>query len=316
MTVTKKIADNRFISFLRHKILYFISWNVAFKGLLEPAATQRFIPIYMVIVALAIFLSKRLTHFTGAENIPKVAIILGGLIFYCQSVKQKYLIYLYQNRQLRIYKNYLPVIDELIDELRIKQHEFDNHLQALNMMVACQDNRGVFTDSVKDYIKDLTEESHWSDLIKLDNKILAGFLYSKSKVAKKENIDFKFKIYDYGFTSGLQDYELIEVVGNLIDNAFEAAGDAGRVFLEIGKEEAGHYLLVKNKHSYVKAESINKMFQWNYSTKGDPHKGFGLSNVKALMKKYNGAIEVFNEQVDAANYLVFKIIFPPLSLNK
>jgi hypothetical protein len=39
-----------------------------------------------------------------------------------------------KEQELKIYKTYLPVIEQLMNDIRARQHELDNHLQALRMM--------------------------------------------------------------------------------------------------------------------------------------------------------------------------------------
>ncbi len=38
-------------------------------------------------------------------------------------------------KELLIYRTYNPIVEELIDEIRSRQHDFDNHLQALNTII-------------------------------------------------------------------------------------------------------------------------------------------------------------------------------------
>ena len=117
----------------------------------------------------------------------------------------------YEEKMLSTYKRYLPVIDDLMEKIRAKQHEFDNHIQALHMLtLTCTDYESMVS-SMEKYIDDLELDTDIRDLIKLDNKILAGFLYEKVQKSKENNIDFKIKIEDYGFKTNLRDYELLEI---------------------------------------------------------------------------------------------------------
>ena len=49
------------------------------------------------------------------------------------------------------------------------------------------------------------------------------------------NINFQIDIKDFGFRTNLKDYELIEVIGNLIDNGFETGVNNNAVFLKLKK---------------------------------------------------------------------------------
>ena len=59
-------------------------------------------------------------------------------------------------------------------------------------------------------------------LLKISDKILAGFLYSKILSAKSYiNVDLEVKSLD--IISSISEHSLIEIIGTLVDNAFEAA---------------------------------------------------------------------------------------------
>ena len=112
----------------------------------------------------------------------------------------------------------------------------------------------------------------------------------------------------YGFNIKLRDYELIEVIGNLINNAFEAETENNIVILKLKREGDMNIAEIRNKHSYLKQENISRMFNKGFSTKSDSNRGYGLYNVRKILRKYGGEIEVFNEMVDGDNYIVFRVL--------
>lgn len=242
-------------------------------------------------------------------NIISIAILSAGIIYVNLVFIKEGLRNKHKEEQLKIYKDYLPVIDELMNELRAKQHEFDNHIQALRMLTITSKNFECIVNSMNDYIDELEEENDLRDLVKLDNKVLAGFIYSKIKRAEELGIDFEIIIEDYGFRVGLKDYELVEVIGNLINNAFETGIKHNSVVLELKKEEDMNVIEVRNKHPYLNIKTINKFFMEGVSTKSSTGRGFGLYNVKEITNKYNGKIEVYNKTFSKDNYLVFRVLF-------
>ena len=242
------------------------------------------------------------------KNIISIAMISAGIIYVNFVLIRDGIKDEYEKRQLQTYENYLPVIDELISELRIKQHEFDNHIQALNMLAVTGTDYESIVGSVEEYINSLETDNNLGTLIKLDNKVLAGFLYGSMKKARNLDIRFQIIIEDYGFNVKLRDYELVEIIGNLINNAFETGVEDNTVILKLKKEEDMNVIEIKNKHPYLKKENINKMFNKNFSTKSDNERGYGLYNIKEIFKKYNSEIEVSNEIVDKDNYVVFRVL--------
>lgn len=209
---------------------------------------------------------------------------------------------------LNIYEKYLPVIDDLMMELRSKQHEFDNHIQAINMISVANTDYECIIKSMKKYIEDLDTNGEFNKLIKLDNKIFAGFLYYKSIKAKEYGINFQINIKDYWFKTNLKDYELIEVVGNLIDNAFESGVENNLIILEIKEERNMSVIEIKNNHSYLDNDYFTKIFTPGYSTKSAKNRGYGLPNINRILSKNNGRITVQNETIDGDNYVVFRVL--------
>src|SRR5699024_6905745 len=154
-----------------------------------------------------------------------------------------------------------------MSELRGKQHEFDNHIQALRMLAITSTDFESIVNSMREYIDDLEEDDELRDLVKLENKVLAGLLYSKIKKAKELDIDFEIIIKNYGFKVELKDYELVEVIGNLINNAFETGVEKNHVVLELKKESDMDVIEVRNKHPYLNMKKIKKTLKEGASTK-------------------------------------------------
>ncbi|MDF2819702.1 MAG: histidine kinase, gyrase and HSP90-like Atpase [Clostridiales bacterium] len=215
----------------------------------------------------------------------------------------------FEEQELNIYKTYIPVVEQLIDDIRARQHEFDNHIQALKMIEEIRTEDDEISDLVKEYTSDIFEKNKWNSLIKFNNKIFSGFIYSKKKEAEQKGIEFDVILDTYFIDTVLKDYQLIEIAGVLINNAFEAIADLPEkhVILQVGKEKDMNSIEVKNRHPYLKDEIINNMFKKGFSTKSKEKRGYGLFNLQRLINSNEGKIEVFNENLDE-NYVVVKVL--------
>lgn len=218
----------------------------------------------------------------------------------------------FETQELKIYKTYLPVIEQLMDDIRARQHEFDNHLQALRMIgkINTDIRKDDIDELIDKYCTNIIEKNKWNYLIKLNNKMLAGFLYSKIIQAGREQINIEIILNTYFIDTKMKDYELIEVTGILINNAFEAVKceSEKKVVINISKEKDMNVVEVRNKHPYLSDEVIQNMFKKGFSTKTDSSSGYGLYNLQCLINKYEGKIEVFNEG-EQDNYVVLRIFF-------
>jgi hypothetical protein len=216
-----------------------------------------------------------------------------------------------QKEQIYIFKNYLPIVDELINELRAKQHEFDNHIQAISMLADTCKDYDELTYEIKKYSNYIVKDNEISMLLKLNNKILAGFIYSKHKQANEKNLILDIDIDNYFIETKVQDQQLIEIMGTLLDNAFDASGDNNNIKLNINSEDNKLLIEVKNKSPYLDSKTIKRIFNKGFSTKKSDHKkirGYGLYNLKNIIDNYNGKIYVHNEKDNNNNWVVFKVI--------
>ena len=65
-----------------------------------------------------------------------VIVVIWGIVDW----RSNYVLIRQKENELRLYQNYLIPLEELVKEIRAKQHEFDNHLNAiLNMHLTIDD---------------------------------------------------------------------------------------------------------------------------------------------------------------------------------
>lgn len=215
----------------------------------------------------------------------------------------------YINNNLQIYKQYFPIIDELITDIKTRQHDFRNHIQALDMIIYTSQDKSEIIERFKKYSHEIAFKEDLNELLKLGNKIILGFLYSKKIYAEQLGIKVSIIIKEFAYESQLYEFQWIEILGILMDNAMETKGKDNHIITIIDKEEDMNSIIVKNKHPYIEKEIISKFFEKGFSNKSNSNWGYGLYNLKKIVNQNKGYIEVYNEQ-DVHNYVVFKVIIP------
>ena len=232
-----------------------------------------------------------------------VFLILSNLIFLRYSVKIGE-----QKKIIETYDKYSPIIKNLIEEARRKQHDFKNHLNTIyGIAQVASDNE--LRDDITQYIRSLNYELKDLDLlIQINNEVLSGIIYSKLCHARRRGIDFEFIVKSDLSNSSLEDYKLSELLNNLLDNAFESActSEDKKVILTIEKEEKHYIIQVKNNGNKIKPENISRLFDRGFTTKGTNGHGYGLYNVKKIIDSVNGQIQLL---YDDDGYIVFRILF-------
>lgn len=209
----------------------------------------------------------------------------------------------HQKVMLVQYEDYLNVIESLVEEVKEVQHDYDNHVQGMRMAVAMSQSKDI-SEQFEHYVDDLEEKSMFREIIKLENPMLMGVLISKMKKAKVLNLGFEMVRGSSVLRIPLKNYEQVEMLGILLDNAIEGCESGGRVQIEI--MENG--ITTRNTHRFIAKDEIAQMFFPGYSTK-DANRGRGLTKLKKIATHYKGHIEVFNDPQENINDVVFSVWF-------
>ena len=136
------------------------------------------------------------------------------------------------------------------------------------------------------------------DLLKINLSIVAGFVYSKITEAQKDQKELVVQVASRDLKSRMPEYELIRIIGILIDNALESTAPFGTAYLYLDSRQNQIEIRTRNKGSP------------GYTTKtGDRHgHGYGLYNLKKLTDKYNGKIYLDTVNTDQGDYIQFDVI--------
>lgn len=207
-----------------------------------------------------------------------------------------------------IYKDNIKSLDNFISILKSQRHEFNNHLQIIWGLICV----GKYQDAVK-YIEQISETlKNTSKFYSLGCVELSALIFAKSSLAQKLNICFEFS-HNVDFSAlKFDSMDLINICGNLIDNAFYYAKNsyAKTVYLDINMTDKFIVIAVTNSGSYIDKNTKDKIFELGFSTKSST--GLGLFIVKSTVEKYNGYIEVESEFKTSENcvkegYTTFRI---------
>lgn len=103
----------------------------------------------------------------------------------------------------------------------------------------------------------------------------------------------------------LSSRELVTIVGNLVENAFEAvkAAPLKQVGLFIGEDAHGLTITVDDTGHGMTEEQIATVRQRQYTTKGDGH-GFGLRLIQQIAAGRRGYLEIESEPGEGSSFTV------------
>lgn len=202
----------------------------------------------------------------------------------------------------KAYKKQLDIIMEGQEQLRSLQHDLKYHIREL---LAMADNKNM--QEMVAYLEEMEKETkNPNELVYSGNQEIDGNLNYLLGIAKKKLKDVSVKVvlpeaYNISF------FDINIMLSNLLDNAVTAAECSEEQYLrvEVEVKKSLLYITVENSYCGLIREENGKFF--TIKRNKELH-GYGLKNVKRVVDKYNGTMEIrYSDQrfiVDIMLYLL------------
>jgi sensor histidine kinase regulating citrate/malate metabolism len=252
-----------------------------------------FLGLFVILLSTAFFFETTLdgVTFISIKNILigiLMAIFLMGLVILI-FVRRLFVI-AKQEIILESQDTHIANLRELIRIIRTQRHDFVNHLQTIYALYKTGQ-----TEKVQQYIEDLYQDIQLaSEMLSCNIPELSALLLVKMGIATVRNISFEVNIESSLNIYNAKPSELNALIGNLVDNAFEAVEKSAskQVKFRLLQTPSRYAFQIWNE-GYIENEVLEKMFSPGFSTKKAAGKrGFGLASVKSIAQKYNWDIVV------------------------
>lgn len=194
-------------------------------------------------------------------------------------------------RSIKQEKESMEALVEAYSDQRKKTHDFQNQLAVIYGLAQQESPNG----EIIKYVEPLLKKELLPTLItKTGRNVVDILLSQKYSAAIKNQISFQMQLGDLS-TFPLSDEELIVVLSNLLDNAFNAcmavsSFDERKVLLKMRTKEAAGFLYLENRTAHDIEILDNKIVA--PKNKSIEH-GYGLKNVTAILENIN-ALYVFD----------------------
>ncbi|MCM3079714.1 sensor histidine kinase [Brevibacillus invocatus] len=198
---------------------------------------------------------------------------------------------------------YLNSIHDMLTAIRSFKHDSMNHYTAINGFL----KKGLY-DLAKEYVEQLlheivvtekTVDSSAHILEGIKNPAVSSLLQSKMALCLAERIHLTMNITTSNQFTHIKTYDLIKVLGNLMDNAIRATSyeleENRYIRLDWGQSERELFLTIENSGPGIPKDKLNEVFSIGYTTKKNGEGGLGLTIVKSVTERYGGNVEVFSE---------------------
>ena len=194
-----------------------------------------------------------------------------------------------ERKNLMLQKSYYEELELNQNEIRRFRHDMNNHLSVIESLV-----RSGNQEEAEHYFKEMETQLAARSRVFCKNSIVNAVLNAKYNQAQEHQIDCFFHI-DLEKLTGIDAISLCCLFSNTLDNAIEAS-----VKIPDPKER---HLSVKariTENGYFTYEIMNAKKNAVLEQKGilksdkdeTEHHGFGLSNVKEMVEKYNGTLDI------------------------
>jgi two-component system, CitB family, sensor kinase len=185
----------------------------------------------------------------------------------------------------------------LAHALRAQAHEFFNKLHAVSGLLEL--------DRVEEAVDLISMTTHVHqelvDRVRLNigDLNLAALLLAKASVASDRGVDFRLAADSHLDAGATNADALVTIVGNLVDNAIDAAAGSQDAWVEVAISDAadgGVQVSVRDSGPGVTSTNAEEIWKEGFTTKrGTAHHGLGLALVRQLAERRGGWVRVSSD---------------------
>jgi two-component system, CitB family, sensor kinase len=181
----------------------------------------------------------------------------------------------------------------LTDALRAQQHEFANRIHTLAGLIELGDQA-----QARAFIEEVSArqgEEARSIRERVGNPLVAALVLAKETVAAERGVRLCLSADSVLGEAADRSQALLTVLGNLLDNAIDAAGAGGCVDLWLADDEEGITVRVSDSGPGIPADATAEVFQDGYTTKqprGELRRGLGLALVQRIVTQAGGTVRL------------------------
>lgn len=194
-------------------------------------------------------------------------------------------------RQIIMQKEHYNMINDKIEETRRLRHDMRQHFRVMMGLIHKKNY-----DELTDYIKNIESSDYeLPPVILCSNSLIDALLQYYGSLCIKKEIDFDVQ-FSASKTLPISDNDLTILLGNLLENAYEAC-----VSIEDNKTERSIYIngvcnekILKLKITNTSVAPPDKRGTDFYSTKHEGI-GIGLRSVRSVVEKHKGILDISYE---------------------
>lgn len=162
----------------------------------------------------------------------------------------------------------------MTEALRSQTHEFSNRLHVISGLLSLGE-----AEEAEEYVRSLTGPLGAAGIPDLGDASLTALVGAKAAAAREAGVELTVSEDSSVSPDWRADDDTLTVVANLLTNAIEAAGDGGRVLLEVragegsgqgadqDSDQGGVAVTVEDSGPGLDPATVDRLFRWGESTK-------------------------------------------------
>jgi sensor histidine kinase regulating citrate/malate metabolism len=206
----------------------------------------------------------------------------------------------------------LDAVRSLAESLQAQNHEASNRLHTVVSLIEIgrPERAREFAVSELQFAQAMTDRVVGT----VGDPVLASLLLAKLAQAQERGVVLTLELGQEPLNTRLPAQDVVTVVGNLLDNAIEAArgGPAPRrVELRAVVTSEAIDLIVTNTGVELGAVELAHMFERGWTTKAEPGHGLGLVLVRSTVERWQGTVMVDpDSELDDVPALTVRVRLP------
>ena len=192
-------------------------------------------------------------------------------------------------------KQYMDSVAVLDEHVRKMRHDLKNHINTLNTLLSDEEHG---QERAKQYLLEYVRQTAaLQEFVKTKNSVADAVLNAKLMYCKEQDIPAVISV-DKNIR-GLTQTELCCVLGNLLDNAIEAELKLSKahrkIEIKIVMIEEVLDILIRNRIAEPVLQDVQKVKNIGTTKQDAENHGFGLKNVREIVKKYDGFMDLYED---------------------
>ncbi|MDW5299242.1 MAG: GHKL domain-containing protein [Sedimentibacter sp.] len=253
------------------------------------------IPFGTLISALMLIAKVHADNLTGIIISIVILFVINIFVFYLYDElmrsydeKVERVLLLEQNNA---YLKQLDIINQSQENLKVLRHDIKNHVLSLQSLIENDDNEGAV-----EYLKILVNNTNYSDeYSKSGNPEIDSILNYKINKANIFGIktDINLNVPE---KLNIRPFDLSVILGNLMDNAIEAASkskDEKQINVSVDFDRNVLYINISNSFDGILNYKNGKLSTTNMDKENH---GLGLSSIRKSVDMYNGTMEIHHNK--------------------